>query len=164
MNNGNIDVYCGTGHGKTTLAIGQSFHASLQKKSVIIIQFLKGRGKQYLDYLEELGTLNIRIFRFEKHGCCYDQLSEEEKQEEKNHILNGLHFARKVIATQECDLLILDEILGLLDSGIAEIDDIRQLLKMKDPEMSIILTGRSFPKELEPYVNNITTLTTQTID
>ena len=38
------EVYCGGGKGKTTLAIGQCLRASAQGKSVIIIQFLKGRG------------------------------------------------------------------------------------------------------------------------
>ena len=37
------EVYCGGGKGKTTLAIGQCLRASAQGKSVIIIQFLKGR-------------------------------------------------------------------------------------------------------------------------
>ena len=50
---------------------------------------------------------------------CYEQLNDQEKEEENNNILNALNFARKVIATQECDFLLLDEILGLLDYGIA---------------------------------------------
>ena len=37
------EVYCGNGRGKTTLAIGQALRASSQGKSVIIIQFLKGK-------------------------------------------------------------------------------------------------------------------------
>ena len=53
---------------------------------------------------------------------CYDQLNEEEQAEEERNILNGLNFARKVIATQECDFLVLDEILGLLDKHIATVD------------------------------------------
>lgn len=40
------EVYCGGGKGKTTLAIGQCLRASAQGKSVIIIQFLKGRRAQ----------------------------------------------------------------------------------------------------------------------
>lgn len=48
------EVYCGGGKGKTTLAIGQCLRASAQGKSVIIIQFLKGRERRELDFLEEL--------------------------------------------------------------------------------------------------------------
>ena len=110
------EVYCGNGRGKTTLAIGQALRASSQGKSVIIIQFLKGNERRELDFLEELDQLDIKIFRFEKMESCYDQLNEEEQAEEERNILNGLNFARKVIATQECDFLVLDEILGLLDT------------------------------------------------
>ena len=45
------EVYCGGGKGKTTLAIGQCLRASAQGKSVIIIQFLKGRERRELDFL-----------------------------------------------------------------------------------------------------------------
>ena len=54
--------------GKHTLAIGQCLRASAKGKSVIIIQFLKGRERRELDFLEELENLDIKIFRFEKAG------------------------------------------------------------------------------------------------
>ena len=47
------EVYCGSGRGKTTLAMGQSLRASTQGKSVIIIQFLKGNERRELDFLED---------------------------------------------------------------------------------------------------------------
>ena len=77
------EVYCGGGKGKTTLAIGQCLRASAQGKSVIIIQFLKGRVRRELDFLAELDNLDIKIFRFEKHDEGYEELNEQEKAEEK---------------------------------------------------------------------------------
>ena len=53
------EVYCGGGKGKTTLAIGQCLRASAQGKSVIIIQFLKGRERRELDFLAELDNLDV---------------------------------------------------------------------------------------------------------
>ena len=131
------EVYCGNGKGKTALAIGQSLRVATQ------------------------GNLDLKIFRFEKRACCYEDLTEEEKAEEKSNILNGLNFARKVIATQECDFLLLDEILGLLDCGIATVDGIIDMLKQKDESMHIVMTGWNFPEELRPYVDVITTLNTE---
>ena len=144
------EVYCGGGKGKTTLAIGQCLRASAQGKSVIIIQFLKGRERRELDFLEELDNLDIKIFRFEK-------------QEEKTNILNALNFARKVIATQECDFLLLDEILALPDYGITTAEAIGDILKMKDESMHILLTGRTLPDSLRKYADSITTLTTEIV-
>ena len=154
------EVYCGNGRGKTTLAIGQALRASSQGKSVIIIQFLKGNERRELDFLEELDQLDIKIFRFEKMEACYAQLNVEEQAEEKRNILNGLNFARKVIATRECDFLVLDEILGLLDKHIATVDMVAELLKQKDESMHIILTGNRVAPELLDYVDSVTTITT----
>ena len=109
------EVYCGNGKGKTTLAVGRGLRFATQGKSVIIIQFLKGRERRELDFLEELDNFDFKIFRFEKMDTCYNDLSEQEKAEERTNILNGLNFARKVIATRECDFLLLDEILWLMD-------------------------------------------------
>lgn len=154
------EVYCGNARGKTTLAIGQSLKASLQGKSVIIIQFLKGKERSALDFLEDLDNLDLKIFRFEKKQICYDELSEQEKEDERRNILNGLNFARKVIATCECDFLVLDEILGLVDNGIASVEAIADIIKMKDASMHIVMTGNVFPEELKEYVDGVTMLTT----
>ena len=154
------EVYCGSGKGKTTLAIGQCLKASAKGKSVIIIQFLKGKERREL---EELDNLDIKIFRFEKMEQCYEELNDQEKAEEKTNILNALNFARKVIATQECDFLLLDEILGLLDYGITTEEAIGEILKMKDESMHILLTGRTLPDSLRKYADSITTLTTELI-
>ena len=157
------EVYCGNGRGKTTLAIGQSLRASAQGKSVIIIQFLKGKERRELDFLEEIEGLDIKILRFEKMDCCYEDLSDQEKAEENRNILNGLNFARKVIATQECDFLLLDEILGLLDNGIATEEAIEDILKLKDESMHIVMTGRELPDGLKAHVDTVTTLTTEEV-
>ena len=66
MEKESTEIYCGNGVGKTTLALGQSMKASVQGKSVIMIQFLKGKEKRELDFLEELDNLDIKIFRFER--------------------------------------------------------------------------------------------------
>ena len=46
------------------------------------------------------------------------ELPEEKKQEEIQNIRNGIGFAKKVLTTGECDLLILDEVLGLVEKDI----------------------------------------------
>ena len=158
------EVYCGNGKGKTALAIGQSLREATQGKSVIVIQFLKGRERKSLDFLQVLMNLDFKIFRFEKQDCCYAELTEEGKKEENINILNGVNFARKVIVTQECDFLLLDEILGLVDMGIVTVDTVADILKQKDESMHIVMTGWNLPEELRPYVDVITTLNTEEIN
>ena len=84
MNEGLTEIFCGRGRGITTLALGQSLKASVQGKSVIIIQFLKGRERRELDILEELEGQDIKIFRFDKMDKCYADLNEQEQAEERS--------------------------------------------------------------------------------
>ena len=52
----------------------------------------------------------IKLFRFEKSDGNFVELPEEKKQEEIQNIRNGIGFAKKVLTTGECDLLILDDL------------------------------------------------------
>ena len=137
------------------MALGQSIRAATQGKSVIAIQFLKGREPRALDFLEDIEGLDIKIFRFDKHDQCYEDLSAQEKEEENLNIINGIHFARKVVVTNECDFLILDEILGLFEYGIVPLDMVIDILKSKSSSMHIILTGRVLPEGLREYADHI---------
>ena len=65
--------------------------------------------------------------------------------------------------TQECDFLLLDEILALPDYGITTAEAIGDILKMKDESMHILLTGRTLPDSLRKYADSITTLTTEIV-
>ena len=78
-NKGIVQVYCGPGKGKTSVAIGQAIRAIGHGKTAIVIQFLKGRATSEVDYLSVLEP-NVKLFRFEKKNKCYEDLTEEERQ------------------------------------------------------------------------------------
>lgn len=154
MNKGAIQVICGEGKGKTAAAMGMGIGALTKNKTVIMIQFLKGcPGRDSFDIMKRLEP-EMKIFRFEKSDCFFESLSKEQQEEERMNIRNGLNFARKVVSTGECDMLILDEILGLLDQKIIEAEELAKLLQSKVDEMEVILTGKVFQKEMEPYVDS----------
>ncbi|WP_394526357.1 cob(I)yrinic acid a,c-diamide adenosyltransferase [Lacrimispora sp. JR3] len=155
MNRGTIQVICGEGKGKTAAAFGMGIEALMKNRNVIVIQFLKGcTGRGSSDIIKRLEP-EMKIFRFEKCDGFFENLTKEEQDEERMNIRNGLNFARKVVSTGECDLLILDEILGILDQKIIEAEELVKLLQTKDDEMDIIMTGKVFSKEVEPYVDSI---------
>ena len=158
MKNGTVQVICGSGKGKTSMALGLAISALAEQKRVIMIQFLKGSLEpERMDVLMRLEP-DLKVFRFEKSPAFIEHLSEEEKKEEERNIHNGLNFAKKVMATGECDVLILDEILGIVDCGIMTAEDLVQNLKAREKEMSVILTGLVFPSGLENDVDAITTI------
>ena len=104
-----IQVICGPGRGKTTSAIGRGITALTRGKRVYMVQFLKGAlDADNMEIIQRLEP-EFKIFRFEKTPVFFDRLTEEEKAEARICILNGLNFARKVLVTGECDVLILDE-------------------------------------------------------
>ena len=65
------------------------------------------------------------------------------------------------MVTGECDVLILDEVLGLLEYQIIDLEVLRNLLGAKNEEMELILTGRSFPEQLYDCVDEISRITTE---
>ena len=104
------------------------------------------------------------MFRFQRREKAFVDLDPQERAEETMNMKNGLGFARKVLATGECDVLILDEILGLVEYGIASADDIRALLGEASEGTEIIFTGQNLCREimdLADFVYQITTLKEQ---
>ena len=147
MEKGKIHIFTGDGHGKTPAAIGEAIYAACNEKSVVVVQFLKADTLMNAEYLRRFEP-ELKFFRFEKATADYSELSEQEREEEKMNILNGLNFAKKVLSTGECDLLILDEVLGLVDMGIITVEELKTLLEAKDEETTVIMTGIQLNDEL----------------
>ncbi|MCD8122191.1 MAG: cob(I)yrinic acid a,c-diamide adenosyltransferase [Clostridiales bacterium] len=155
MNTGKVDIIYGEkGTGKTAFAMGKALRALARQKTVIVIEFLKGNQKP--DYASVLGRLEpeLKMFRFEKSDCYFDRLTEDEKREARMNIRNGIGYAKKVLTTGECDLLVLDEVLGLLDQGIIGRDELRMVLDCRD-EADVILTGCVLPEHAEEFADRI---------
>lgn len=147
MNKGRIFIYSGDGHGKSPAALGKAVMRAAAGEKVVIIQFLKGKGLEDTEFIHRLEP-EIKIFRFEKSETDFATLSDDRKQEEIINIKNGLNFAKKVLTTGECDLLILDEVLGLIDNQIISVDDLKSLLEAKTDETDIIMTGIELNQDL----------------
>ena len=146
MAKGLVYIYAGDGRGKSPAALGRAMQAAVEGKNVVIIQFLKGKGLENSNFLRKMEP-EIKLFRFEKSDGIYETLSEEKKQEEIINIKNGVNFAKKVLATGECDLLILDEVLGLVEKEIISEDELRATLECRE-DTSIILTGIKLSKDI----------------
>lgn len=154
-----IHIYCGNGGGKSSAAIGQGIKCACAGKTVFVVQFLKGKVESELDYLKRLEP-EIKLFSFDKFEEQFCDLTEEEKQEETLHIRNGLNFAKKVLVTSECDMLILDEILGLPQKGIISVEEIIPLIEAVGDGVELIMTGIERCEELWPYVDEVTEVRT----
>lgn len=149
-----VQVYYGNGKGKTTAAMGQSIRAASKGLRTIIVQFLKGKDAQEFSYFQKLEP-DIKLFRFDRYEETYENLEPEEQEEERKNMINGFNFAKKVLKAGECDMLVLDEVLGLVDLGIITLEDIIELINLKDDYFKLVMTGLNMPPELEQYVDMI---------
>ncbi len=153
--------FCGEGEGKSSAAFGKGLIEASKGKNVIIIKFMKNKDENEMEYFSRLEP-EIKLFRFERTEIGFCDLTEEQKIEESMNIKNGINYANKVLSTGECDVLVLDEILGVLDEGIISNDEVRNILESKSEEMSIIMTGRNLPDELRVCVDIVSKISNET--
>lgn len=151
---GSIQAYYGVGRGRSSAALGRAIHAASEGKTVFVIQFLKGKTDDKMEFVKRLEP-EIKVFSFEKSEEYFDELSQQEQLEEVKNIKNGINFAKKVLTTGEGDLVILDEVLGLVDQGLIDLKDLKNLMDAKLEDTELILTGRVLNEELRLYIDEI---------
>ncbi len=139
MAKGLVNIYAGDGKGKSPAALGRALQAAMEGKSVVVLQFLKGNGMKSHDFLRRMEP-EIKLF-------CFEKSDEEKKQEEIANIKNEMNFAKKVLITRECDLLILDEVLRLVEKEIVSLEDLRALLECRG-DTDVILTGKKAGEDI----------------
>ena len=164
MDKGIIQIYYGEGQGKTSAALGNAIRKASNGQSAYVVQFMKGQlDTEYLTRLEP----EVKVFRFERCSEGFDALDEAETQEQKQNIQNGLNFANKALVTGQCDMLVLDEVLGLVKEGMATEDQILEVLQAKSLYTDVILTGRdSLPRvfDMADNILNIVPEKVRTVD
>lgn len=140
-----VHIIYGAGFGKTAAAMGLAVKAAGAGENVTIVQFLKGTDADYsiLSQFDE-----IKFFSFENSEKPYGQLTFEEREEQRAKAKNSFHYAKKVIDTGGSDVVILDEVLGLMDYNILYTEDIEELLRLNS-KVKLILTGRNCPEEIK---------------
>ena len=141
-------------HHTLPAALGYALQAASAGKNVFIIQFLKGRMAAESAFLQRLEP-EIKVFHFEKSDERYDELSEQEKLEENRNLRNGVNFARKVLLNDECSLLVLDELLGVIDNGVVTREDMEALFQAKADETEMIITGRNLPDYIRELADEV---------
>ncbi|HEM61399.1 MAG TPA: cob(I)yrinic acid a,c-diamide adenosyltransferase [Chloroflexi bacterium] len=135
---GLIQVYTGTGKGKTTAALGQAMRAAGQGLHVYIIQFMKG-----WPYYGELDTVghhpNITLKQFGRPDYV-----DKNKPEpiDIRMAQEALQHACEVMTSGQYNLVVLDEINVALDWKLITLDGVLKLLDKKPENVELILTGR----------------------
>lgn len=155
LQKGYIQVYTGDGKGKTTAAVGLATRAAGDGFKVYMVQFLKGGHTGELESAKKMQP-EFQVFRFEKPRGFFWTLSDEEKQELKQEINEAYEFCMKALKNKECDILIMDEVMGTLSNKLLTEEQLLELLDSKPENIEIILTGRNVPESIIKKANLVT--------
>lgn len=152
MKKGLTQVYFGNGKGKTTCAIGQVVRALGHGFNIAVFQFLKCDKSGERLYLENSGP-NIKFFCANMQGFLFN-MDEEEKQKaifEQRNLMSLVNSEMK-----NNDIVVLDEILGAIETGVFSEDEIAEIIKSKPDSVELILTGRKLPESIEDLADLVT--------
>lgn len=155
MGKGYIQVYTGDGKGKTTAALGLGLRAVGRGMRVIMVQFLKGRFTGELESLKNLAP-GFHIIRFAETKKFFNDLTQLEQDELKNRLKEELEKLYVYMENDLCDILILDEIMAAIHSGLVSVDEVCKLMDNKPDPMELILTGRNVPEPIAERADLIT--------
>ncbi len=150
-------IYTGDGKGKTTAAIGLGVRACGRGLKVLMVQFLKGTPTGEMFSLKALEP-GFVLYRGTQTTKFTWEMNEEEKVQAAAEQQRIFEFAQNAAIKGKCDLLILDEVLGAVSSGMLEEDCLLEFVKNKPNGLELVLTGRGAMPELvgqADYVSEI---------
>ncbi len=143
---GLIQIYTGTGKGKSTAAIGQAVRAAGHGFKVGFLSFFKDPEAFGYGEYKSLEKLGIKTFLFaRKHPHFYKELNPDDVCRECSE---GLEFVKELIRDPSWDMLVLDEINIALRDGFLKEEDVLSLLNAKPDKLELVLTGRGVTKKI----------------
>lgn len=151
---GLVLINTGNGKGKTTAALGTALRHAGYGRKVLVLQFIKGTW--HYGELESLKALpNVTLVR---SGAGFYKILDDKYPEEvhRKAAAEGLELARQAVSSGEYTLVVLDEIIYAIDEGLLSLADVLAMLKLRKPEVSVILTGRNAPQALVDEADTVT--------
>lgn len=131
-------MYTGDGKGKTTAALGQAIRAAGHGFKVCIIQFIKGKWAT-----GEMQSLKLLKDKVELHTTGTGFTWEADNMDDvKSAALKAWELTQEKIASATYDMVILDELTYLITHGIAEEQNVLDVITNRPAGQHIVITGR----------------------
>lgn len=151
---GLVVVITGHGKGKTTTALGIAVRACGHGLRVCIIQFMK--GDLYSGEWDGVKKMNCAI---ELHatgkGFCGIQGNPYPHREHRQNAQDAVSLAREKMASENYDLIILDEINNALHLKLVDLEQVLALIREKAPFTHLVLTGRDAHPEVVELADTV---------
>ncbi len=152
MQTGKIQVYTGDGKGKTTAALGLALRAVGRGWRVCVLQFLKGRKTGEMLAAARLSP-ELTIQSFGRPGLVNLKAP---ASRDRDLVAEGWEAARRVIASGEYHLVVLDEFNLVLDAGLVPLEEALACFRERPAGVELVLTGRRAPAALRELADLVT--------
>ncbi len=133
-----LQVYTGTGKGKTTAALGLAFRALGQGSRVFLIQFMKKRA----DSGEIKAAPRFKRFKVLQAGREGWVKKGHVSLKDKQLAQRGLDAARRALGSKKYDLLILDELNVAVNYNLLCLQEVQEILNNRPKKTEVVITGR----------------------
>ena len=153
---GLVHLYCGDGKGKTTAAMGLITRALGHGFKVLLVQFLKSGQSGELVSLRRLP--GFAVMAGQVTGKFSISMTDEEKAATRALHLAFFRKAVRQVTDGPVDLLVLDEIIGAIESQLMDENELIAFLDDRPAHLEVVMTGRrASPAVLEraDYISEI---------
>jgi len=152
MKKGLLIVNTGEGKGKTTAALGMVLRAWGRGFRICMIQFIKAETGQWGE-IKAAKKLGIEWLTT---GDGFTWTSKD-MDETTARALHGWEIAKEKIASNQYDLIVLDEFTYALHFGWLDTGEVLEWLRLnRPPSLHLVITGRSAPEALIEQADLVT--------
>ena len=152
-------IHTGDGKGNSTAAFGLALRAYGAGLNVLILQFIKGRQiSGELKALELLAKIPVEN-KIEVRQCGLGFIDKNKIDEHIAAAESALDVARAEILSGKWNLIILDEIIYSVKFKLLDVEKVLELIKIRPPELHLVLTGRDAPQSLIDAADLVTEMT-----
>jgi cob(I)alamin adenosyltransferase len=150
MEKGYVHLYTGNGKGKTTAAFGLAVRAAMAGKKVYIGQFVKDMVYNETKIQETVPNIEVEQLG---EGCFIEKPPTES---DRKAARLALVKCGELMRSGAYQMVILDEITIALYFKLLTVEEVVKVLKGRNPEVEIVLTGRYAPQELIDIADLVT--------
>ncbi len=143
---GKVHVYYGDGKGKTTAAVGLAVRAFGAGFDVLAAQFLKDGRSPEMNVLRD--QLKIPVYAEKMTPKMSYAMTEDEKEQSRASHEKVWQAAMDWAASSGLQLyagrlLVLDEVLGAIESGLFPEGKLIDFLDHRPADLEVVITGRN---------------------
>ncbi len=164
---GQVLLYTGEGKGKTTSAFGVALRAVGRGWKVSMVQFTKmGEWPPGEPMGEIVGARRLEPdFEVISTGIGFVNIFGDKHTLEahRDAAQKGLELAREKIASGQYGLVILDEILGAVDQGQIDLEQVLELIRTRPHPVNLLLTGHDAQKRFLDRLLPVVDLATEMV-